>query len=993
MTKRNPGVGRRSGLIDRPDTVVSPPREPAHRLAEGSPASPADVSPRDTEIQLWIEQYLARSQGGEPNPEAWLQEVPEHLRSDVRLHLDALRDITSALGVEGMNDATRDGAAGADSPARAAMPRPGEPFGDFEVLRELGRGGMGVVYLARQRSLGRLVALKVLNARASASPRHLSRFRREAEAIARLNHPGIVAIHSVGQEQSEAYLVMEYIEGTSLATELDRARRSALAADAAQNAETTRPNGDSAEDETEPTSPGTVSPRTVSTEADDHGRLEGSLALRDAEDRTSSERWSALPTTAHGPAVGRAGVDDGMAEERPDSTIATHAPPAERGGRPRGGPRSREHYHWSAQVTAEVAEALGYAHERGVIHRDIKPANVLLDHQGRARIVDFGLAKAEDEVGLSISGEVLGTYHYMSPEQTEFVPGNLDRRSDVFSLGVVLYQMLTAQLPFTGASGAQIVRRIQETDPALVRSVNPEVPRDLETICHRALEKPLSRRYESADELAADLRRFLSHQAIHARPPSTGERVVRWVSRRRWALATSALLIGVAVAAVMFASYRFERQAVDERMVSIDAFVATPLATSVDFEVMLAVKRDIAVMRERYPGFVPEKEKTLARAEEAIRYRARRILDSVLPTIDPASAVAGESPKVAVNGLLEAFKGSLEAQRLNPDEALLSDLVFTDPEVHWIGVPPDAKLTVVGLDPYTSAVISEEEFERSNSMQFSPGYYRFVLSTGDRFGEYTRYVRWGQSIEIVPALRPTVDVTKDMVLIPGGDFVWGTDEPHHPSLAKATLSLPSFFLDTHEVTVAEYAEFLAATGHPEPPEAYWSERKSDWDNLPVTFVSWLDAQAYAEWRGKRLPTSREWEKAARGVDGRLFPWGDAAATAEQAQILQQGGNRSTEDYLRGVVPVTTGRQDVSPYGVFNLYGNVSEWTESIHTEFTRGDLVFRREVLLLNLSWRIIRGENWASPGDEITDLTGFYATYLDDTVARVGFRCAKSAP
>lgn len=918
----------------------------------------------DSEIETWVEQYLAQLQAGRVDRDVFLDQCPASIRESLAEHLQALGDITRVLRGEST-------ISGADDPALdESGPRPGRPFGDFEIVRELGRGGMGVVYLARQRSLGRLVALKVLNARASASPRHLSRFRREAEAIARLNHPGIVAIHAVGQEGDEAYLVMEYIEGTSLALELQRAglseAKARRAGDTGGKTEALADDGSSMM-----RSPVAIPP---------HAPEDESRAASGDKSDVASATHAFVPKTASSPAA--------------PSTIASPAPPAER-GRPTEGLRSHEHCRWAAEVAAEVAEALAYAHERGVIHRDIKPANILLDHRGRARIVDFGLAKSEDEVGLSMSGEVLGTYHYMSPEQTECVPGNLDRRTDVFSLGVVLYQMLSGQLPFTGLTGVQIVRCIQETDPIDVRVLNPEVPRDLETICARALEKSPTRRYASAGEFAADLRRFLSHQAIHARPPSAGENAMRWITRRRRTIAIGAFLVVAIVTAVWGTRSHLRRSAVQELLAPIEAFVAVPRSERVELETMLAVQRNRREIEVRFPAFVPRSEALFARAEHEIRARAVRRRDEALAVLDRASLLVGTTARAeAVSGLSPAVKSLLEAQRLTPDDPVLAMLEFEDPELALVDFPPDAELWILSRDPFSSEVLAREAVEvpASGRLTLSPGYYRFEVREGDRFAEYTRHLRWGQTCEIRVQLRETTEVVADMGWVPAGEFTWGTEEPHHPSLAARTIDLPGFYIDTHEVTVAEYAEFLTATGYPPPEHEDWARRDATWDDRPVTFVTWHDARAYAEWRGKRLPTVYEWEKAARSTDARPFPWGSEPPSTERARVGQPWGNRDPLDFFRGSAPVGSSPSDRSPYGIHDLYGNVAEWTESFLIEFTRGEFVFRERVPVLNPDWRIIKGESWTTPIDPVYDLTGYYSTYATDRMAYVGFRCAKTA-
>jgi WD40 repeat protein/predicted Ser/Thr protein kinase len=302
-------------------------------------------------------------------------------------------------------------------------------LGDYELLEEIARGGMGVVYRARQLSLGREVAVKMILHGVLAGDTAIARFKAEAAAAAGLNHPNIVAIHEIGEHQGRHFFSMEFVIGRTLAE-----------------------------------------------------------SVRD------------------GPLLAR--------------VAASHL----------------EH----------VAAAVHYAHERGVLHRDLKPSNVIIDGQGQPRVTDFGLAKRFDDHGdLTLTGQVLGTPAYMSPEQAGGANfGVVDARSDVYSLGAVLYHLVCGLAPFAGESATEILRKVTDFEPVAPRLLNPALPRDLETICLKCLAKEPSRRYGSALELAEDLGRFLSGVPILARPVGRVEKLWRW-SRRQPALA--AALVGCVV--------------------------------------------------------------------------------------------------------------------------------------------------------------------------------------------------------------------------------------------------------------------------------------------------------------------------------------------------------------------------------------------------------------------------------------------------------------
>ncbi len=304
-------------------------------------------------------------------------------------------------------------------------------FGDYVIIRELARGGMGVVYKARQVKLNRVVALKMILAGQLAGEADVKRFHLEAEAAANLDHPGIVPIYEVGMHEGQHYFSMGYVDGQSLA----------------------------------------------------HRVATGPLSPRDA-----------------------------------------------------------------AQLLGQVAEAVQYAHERGVVHRDLKPANVLLDAKGQPKVTDFGLAKKlEGDSGLTASGQVMGTPSYMPPEQAE---GRADvgPLADVYSLGAVLYHLLTGRPPFQSARVMDTLLQVLEREPVPPRQLNRDVPRDVETICLKCLRKDPSHRYGSARELGADLQRFLDGEPIAARPVSGRERMVKWCRRHP---SIAALTLGIVLVAMV----------------------------------------------------------------------------------------------------------------------------------------------------------------------------------------------------------------------------------------------------------------------------------------------------------------------------------------------------------------------------------------------------------------------------------------------------------
>lgn len=664
------------------------------------------------------------------------------------------------------------GALGAGSPLRVD---------EFEFIRELGRGGMGVVYLARDSALGRLTAVKVLAPHLVDSEQALERFRQEGRAVAALNHPGIVPVYRAACSGGHHYIAMEYVEGETLHDRIRAARP---------------PAGD-----TTPT-----------------GELPG--IFRD------------------------------LAQVRE-----------------------------TARIIAAVAEALDHAHRNGVVHRDVKPSNVIVDGDGQPHLTDFGIAKVDGGAALTTPGDIAGTVHYMSPEQADEAPESIDHRSDVWSLGVVLYEMLALRRPFEGVSQQKIIHAIQNHEPPDLRSTNGIVPVDLSTICHKALEKRPQNRYQTAAHMAADLRAFLAGDPILARPPSAVRRVRRWAKRHRSTMAAASMVGAVAltaVGAILVALARGEHLCVLEIPGGQGEQVTLHQMTADGYEVGPAVAEGTLPLRVHVPAGV---------------YRA--------------SIVADDGRFVETTVLL-----------LKPGET----------RQIAIAAPPDR-----------------------------------------------------------------VDITENMVFVPGGictTGVEGREEPNGPRRIR----LAPFFIDRTEVSNAEYLEYVEATGAAEPP--WWSEIGLDAVPMdrPVVGITFEQAEAYARWIGKRLPTAAEWECAMRAPDARLLPWGNAAVAVPRATVesVQRavGGNRSErlEEYLANTMPVDSRPDLATPSGLLHAATNVNEWTAT---------------VLAGTTTVVVTKGASWSS--DPILIDLAKMQTFPFETVAdddkmvpahslKVGFRCARSA-
>jgi serine/threonine protein kinase len=406
-----------------------------------------------------------------------------------------------------------------------------DQLGDFRILREVGRGGMGVVYEAEQISLGRRVALKVLPLSAAIDPRRRQRFQIEAQAAAQLHHAHIVPVFGVGCDHGIHYYAMHFVAGRSLAVILDELRASSE----------TNVGPDELSTLPAPKQADQASPPANGTSPDMRAPAAGSGGGA----RTQSARLGAHPT-----------ANEGRPAAPNDACLAPTA----------AGPmhRDRAFLQNVARLGAEAADALDHAHGLGILHRDIKPANLLVDPQGSLWITDFGLARLPSDLSLTRTGDVIGTLRYMSPEQALARRGVVDQRTDVYSLGVTLYELLTLRPAFDGRDHQELLRHIALDEPIAPRRLNPAVPRDLETIVLKAMAKEPSSRYGTAQELAADLRRFMDDQPILARRPGVLERMLRWGRRRKWlaaAAAISLLLLTMSTAAFWAQARRLEIQA------------------------------------------------------------------------------------------------------------------------------------------------------------------------------------------------------------------------------------------------------------------------------------------------------------------------------------------------------------------------------------------------------------------------------------------------
>ncbi len=475
-----------------------------------------------------------------------------------------------------------DGANGTLAAAAQHGPADGKVFADFHIVREIGRGGMGIVYEARQAAIGRRVALKVLPLAAAMDPKALQRFQLEAQVAGLLQHPHIVPVFAVGTVDQVPYFAMQFIEGGSLAgliaelrglvergadhavsassgdspsalalglltgrfapsgreSDLQRAGRGKFSGKGEppdeRSANAGLANLRNGEPPCEPASPqASAQPGSVGA-SPSHGRLRSA-----SREGTPGEPAASAPS----PALRAPSPRGGEGEKRPggSSTLGTDSGPAKASpshGQLRSAAtapqsiRGRTFHRTVARLGIQTAQALGYAHDQGIVHRDVKPANLLLDKRGDLWVADFGMADVQGDAGLTMTGDLPGTLRYMSPEQAAGKRALIDRRTDIYSLGATLYELLALQPAIVGSDRAEIIRRIAEEEPEPLRRLNPAVPVDLATIVTKALSKEPSKRYDTAWQLAGDLECYLDGRPIAARPVGPLARTWRWCKRK-----------------------------------------------------------------------------------------------------------------------------------------------------------------------------------------------------------------------------------------------------------------------------------------------------------------------------------------------------------------------------------------------------------------------------------------------------------------------------
>lgn len=797
--------------------------------------------------------------------------------SDLQARLEGLVALLAGAAARDAADDEKTGKAAADALA-ADDDLPRERLGGYRLLRMLGEGGMGLVYLAEQEQLGRLVALKLIRPELSASPSVVERFRREARAIARLRHPHVVTVLDAGEDDGILWFAMELVPGRSLSEVLNSAPKP-------------------------------------------------------------------LP--------------------------------------------ARRVVGWAR----DLAQALDAAHREGIVHRDVKPGNVRITSDDRALLLDFGLARDLTGSDATITADFAGSPAYAAPEQLYGKP--VDGRTDVYALGVTLYQALSGRVPFEADSLAQQIQALASQDPPPLRSLRPELPRDLTTVVAMAIEREPSRRYASAAALADDLEAVLALRPVSAVSPGVVRRLSTWVRRHR---AGAASMVAVLLVAVVTLVTSVVGDIASDRADSAEAtrLVSDALEQLTAYAEGRAAADEATGTGQALDMALSQRPMTTAEVDrlddaEAIsrnHERAReQLVARVLGQLAEARRLDDKTPELELAWTSFYYQRWLDVRAGNApatERFFRDQVVAYDPDGSWIAKvrgtapvtfdssPAGAKvylfryaeqgdadaghrralvaipvIDLAGADtrlapeprppgPLSDCLLGTTPL---GSAQLLPGWYVAWLETPGHMGQALPFhvdhavESYSRPLLLAPRLIVLDEVVPGFVRVAADAYPWGEW---------------AYWMQQREVTVAEYQAYLSDLATHDLTEASARlpasiKAEAPWQlddqgrvvlpddvapDHPVLGVSWTDAMAYVRWWDETLnprpgalwadlPTLHEWIRAGHGGDSRDYPFGDVFRPSWVS-------SRFSAEHL-GPSPVGSHAIDRSPWGVLDLAGSAREW--------------------------------------------------------------------
>lgn len=870
-------------------------------------------------------------------------------------------------------------------------------LGHYTILRRLGRGGMGEVFLARDQKLGRQVAVKVLRGD-RAGPELRARFEREAAAVSRLEHPGIVPIYELAEDDGIVFFVMRYVEGVPLST--------------------------------------------------------WSTILRQRDKGTAAATRTRLTQKDRDTAVSAGGSTTKIDTSDEPATIAPHADISTLLG-----------------IFEKVAEALHFAHERGVIHRDVKPSNIMIDRDGRPHLLDFGLAKFVGTETLTAADQMLGTLPYMAPEQVTQRSKSIDQRTDVYGLGVTLFECLCGVRPFSAETSEALMFQIVMKDPPSPRTIDPSLSEDLATVCLTCLEKDPQRRYPTAKAMGDDIARLLSHRRIEAKAVGRFGRIVRRAKRSPF---QSGLVAALFLSIVVVTFLLVQKSREEKRYAPYRAAVARARDLEKTLEdrkrSLDLTKKELEEAESTTPRHAkPDdaRKKSLFDLEIATRKLADEIAGieaeielALLESREPAEPIADAGERNAIyfelfldaekkgdaakHRLFEKILASTEyADRLTPRGSLR---LVTDPAGAQVtarrcvetlpGVLSLAKESIdLGRTPIDAHGLEAGSYVLSIvSDATEPIEYPVLIERDETWGDAASWQKgaFQKSDWSIKLPKKGAFDSARFAFVAAGPYRATADRRYRgPSPLLEWRWEESFVIARRETTLADYAKFLKRESVRVEIQKWYDAQKDQRTKLaPVRLpfvprlievgapildiealvedaaiepnknledrfdlavalggVSHRDIIGYAlslkesEGAVLRLPTASQWEKAARGVDGRLFPWGNGFDWSFTSGRYSQKNDRTGNEEYQGKLARTPGLFpiDVSPYGILDMGGNVAEWLSD-----------GPREEGFKDVYWYV--GGSFAWPEDFFYAWTTNYAPY-DYVTECLGFRWVMSEP